>query len=78
MIDNVNKKNPGFNPASSFELPFIGRIKEQKILEDKFNSTLEYQGNCLLITGEPGIGKTRLINEFTFEKSKDTMMIRIQ
>ena len=78
MIDNVNKKNPGFNPASSFELPFIGRRKEQKILEDKFNSTLEYQGNCLLITGEPGIGKTRLINEFTFEKSKDTMMISIR
>jgi len=37
MIDNVNKKDLGFNPASSFELPFIGRRKEQKILEAKFN-----------------------------------------
>src|SRR5690606_26942449 len=40
-------------------LPFIGRRVEMEYLQDKIAS-----GRLLLIEGEPGIGKTRLVQEF--------------
>lgn len=78
MADKINNRKLGINLSGFFELPFIGRRKEQEILKAKLNSALEYQGSCLLITGEPGIGKTRLINEFTLEKTKDSIIISIR
>lgn len=77
MIHNTNNQDFRYNLSGSFELPFIGRKRELRILEDKLDLTLEYQGNCLLISGEPGIGKTRLINEFTLEKTEDSIIIII-
>lgn len=78
MADKINNRKLGINLSGFFELPFIGRRKEQEILKAKLNSALEYQGSCLLITGEPGIGKTRLIDEFTLEKTKDYIIISIR
>ena len=57
--------------------PFVGREKELVLLERLFDSILENQGNFLLIEGETGIGKTRLVEEFLAgAKSKGAMVIR--
>ncbi|MGB8656405.1 MAG: tetratricopeptide repeat protein [Candidatus Zixiibacteriota bacterium] len=44
--------------------PFIGREKELKSLEGFFAPILENQGCFVLIEGETGIGKTRLVERF--------------
>ena len=42
--------------------PFVGRHAEMQRLEEALSS-LEAGGRSLFITGEPGIGKSRLIEE---------------
>jgi len=69
----MKKEKIGF-----LELPFIGRKKEFAILESKFGDALEYNGNCLLILGEPGIGKSRLINEFLRIQDKNSLNINVR
>lgn len=46
------------------ELPFIGRNNELKILQEILQLAFNYQGKCVVISGEPGMGKTRLVEEF--------------
>ena len=48
----------------SIQLPFVGREKELRLIREAFNSSLEHQGVFLLVQGEPGIGKTKLAEEF--------------
>jgi hypothetical protein len=43
---------------------FVGRVDELRQLEDAWSSTRKGRGEIILITGEPGIGKTRLANHF--------------
>ncbi|MCK4235341.1 AAA family ATPase, partial [candidate division WOR-3 bacterium] len=44
--------------------PFVGREKELKELESVFDEVLNYNGTFVLIRGEVGVGKTRLVEEF--------------
>jgi DNA-binding SARP family transcriptional activator len=45
------------------ESPFVGRDREWKQLIAAWNSTLQRGAHLLLVTGEPGIGKSRLALE---------------
>jgi predicted ATPase/DNA-binding SARP family transcriptional activator len=45
--------------------PFIGRRKEIDLFTQLLTQTATGQGRVLIFTGEPGIGKTRLIQETT-------------
>ncbi len=45
--------------------PFIGRRHELTPLQGGINSLLAARGSMFLLTGEPGIGKTRLADEFS-------------
>ncbi|MGO9605074.1 MAG: ATP-binding protein [Candidatus Binataceae bacterium] len=44
--------------------PFIGRAGPLKRLSDRLNETVNGRGGVLMLRGEPGIGKTRLLEEF--------------
>jgi len=46
------------------EVGFVDREKELSILKNLHSKTLEGKGQVLLIAGEAGIGKTRLVSEF--------------
>ena len=46
------------------EVGFVDREKELSIPENLHNKALEGKGQVLFITGEAGIGKTRLVTEF--------------
>ena len=48
---------------SNHEVPFVGRETERVRLMDTWKSAREGEFRVVLITGEPGIGKTRLANE---------------
>jgi len=57
---DVTEKMPA--PSLNFKA-FIDRIEEIDILKTKFNSVLEKNGSFVVVNGEAGIGKTRLIME---------------
>ena len=62
---------------SFLESIFIGREKEITLLKTRLNDALGNKGSCLFITGEPGIGKTRLIDEFISSKAGNTVVFKI-
>lgn len=43
--------------------PFIGRTRELAEADAAFHRVLDGEGHVLLVSGEPGIGKTRLVRE---------------
>jgi len=45
-------------------LPFLGRENEQAELGDQFDRALQGKGCLVLVSGEAGVGKTRLVEEF--------------
>lgn len=47
----------------SFYAKLIGREKEMGILQNFLDKTKDGQGGCCTVFGEPGIGKSRLIDE---------------
>lgn len=46
-----------------FEVPFVGREEEFRKLRDGFVEVRQGCGMCFVVTGEPGIGKTRTATE---------------
>ena len=56
---------------------FVGRERELNLLQGFFDSILENRGSFVLIEGETGIGKTRLVEQFLeLTKSRGAMVIR--
>jgi DNA-binding NarL/FixJ family response regulator len=52
-----------FDP--SFSLPLVGRTREQAVVARLLEETARGHGGVLLVSGDGGIGKTRLITEAT-------------
>ena len=50
--------------APSTSRPFVGRTRELDELRAAFDEADAGRGSLVLVTGEPGIGKTRLMQEF--------------
>ena len=44
--------------------PFVGRVQELAALASALEEAASARGSLVLLTGEPGIGKTRLMSEF--------------
>lgn len=51
------------NPDFSMPLPIIGRKNELKEIKRAMKSVIDGRGWIYMISGEPGIGKTRLVEE---------------
>ena len=45
------------------EAPYVGRAKERRLLQELLAQTAEGAGATVLVAGEPGIGKSRLVTE---------------
>jgi class 3 adenylate cyclase len=43
--------------------PYVGREREREVLRDRWQAATKGAGGLTLIAGEPGIGKTRLVEE---------------
>jgi transcriptional regulator with AAA-type ATPase domain/tetratricopeptide (TPR) repeat protein len=50
------------DPSSRAE-PFVARARELELLEDLFIQTEQGRGQAVLLVGDPGIGKSRLLQE---------------
>jgi ABC-type transport system substrate-binding protein len=57
--------------------PFVGRSKEFAELQQRLNAALGGECQFVLVSGEPGIGKTRLIDELaTLAKVRQALVLR--
>jgi DNA-binding SARP family transcriptional activator len=53
--------------ATISSLPFVGRAAELAALRERWEAAAAGHGGLVLVGGEAGIGKTRLVREFTAE-----------
>jgi predicted ATPase len=53
-------------------LPFLGRERELSALRDRMEQAAAGQGGLILVTGEAGMGKTRLLEEFVRRSIRPT------
>ncbi|NJD04680.1 MAG: guanylate cyclase, partial [Ruminiclostridium sp.] len=60
------------------ELPFIERQKEIGLLNSIFNEALNTGLKCATVTGEAGLGKTRLLKEFTSKFGNDLKKVWVE
>ena len=56
---------PALPPSLSLHLPFVGREGEWAVLNGLLQRAMDGQGCVALLVGEPGVGKTRLLEELT-------------
>jgi|GEM_PF-509569 len=60
------ERPPAENPRIVLaRMPFTGRRKELERLQQKLDAARSGMGGLTFLVGEPGIGKTRLLEEFT-------------
>ena len=58
------------------KLPFVGRQAEYEAMIEKVAAARNGRGSMILLAGEPGIGKTRLTEEFCEHASSGATVIR--
>ncbi|MEM7272206.1 MAG: AAA family ATPase [Actinomycetota bacterium] len=68
LIERIRTDAPSHlvrsQPPPSDARPLIGRAQELTVLLGRVDELLRGQGGVVLVEGDPGIGKTRLIEEF--------------
>lgn len=74
LFDVVGLKFDTGAPMVLSKTPLIGRDIEIKRLHDYWDRALTGQAKIISVTGEPGIGKTRLIDAFKSEVSSESMV----
>ena len=61
-VESAGRSGSRFEAISSGELtPFVGRRHERVLLEDCLEEARHSRGQIIMLCGEPGIGKSRLI-----------------
>src|SRR5262249_31414799 len=51
--------------------PFVGRDEELRVLRGRWEGVRAGEGQVVLVLGEPGIGKSRLVEEFRAQLTPD-------
>ena len=64
-LSEVESKSTGSTGILSRARPMVGRAHELNLLVDRWEQARGGTGQAVLITGEPGIGKSRLAGELT-------------
>ena len=57
--------------------PFVGRLAERQLLVDRCRLTLEGQGQVMVVYGEPGIGKSRLVEQLRIDVPSTSAWITV-
>lgn len=60
---------------SSRILPLVGRLREVTLVMDVYDMAKDESARVVLVTGEPGIGKTRLLEEIALRAARDGAVV---
>jgi class 3 adenylate cyclase len=63
-----------YGGAGRASTPFVGRDDETRLLLSRWDRARSGEGQLVLIVGEPGIGKSRLLEEFRSRIDKDARL----
>jgi class 3 adenylate cyclase len=58
--------------------PFVGRSSEAGLLEDRARHALEGEGQVVVLVADPGIGKSRIVEEFLASRQPGGIVLRFQ
>src|SRR5258708_18579789 len=61
--------------SSSRILPLVGRLSEVTLVMDVYDMAKDESARVVLMTGEPGIGKTRLLEEIALRAAGDGAVV---
>jgi DNA-binding CsgD family transcriptional regulator len=67
--------SPSGPPYRGERTPFVGRERERSVLATRLESARYAGGSIVLISGEPGIGKSRLLQEFARDADNDGWLV---
>ncbi len=67
-------------PMAAFRGELVGREQEMALLDGRWAAAVESRGSVVLLRGEPGMGKTRLVTRFreTVERDDVARVIALQ
>ncbi len=68
-------ERPPWTVLPSLDAPFVGREEALSRLQRASLLARAGRGQAVLISGEPGIGKTRLLQEFAAQAPPDTLLL---
>jgi len=75
MLGNVSKSAPPLRSIRSSAAPLVGRRREREALERLLQSAGTPRGAVLVVRGEPGVGKTALL-DFAAEAAAGFRIVR--
>lgn len=64
-----------FSRLPGQQVPFLGREDEMRRLEEAFSHLRTGRGSVVLLSGEPGIGKSRLLEEFADHHREEACLL---
>jgi tetratricopeptide (TPR) repeat protein len=73
----VDSGPPGDIPSPSMQRRTVGRQPELAELQSAFDSAAQGRGQILCVAGEPGIGKTTLVEEFLLDLARRESAYRL-
>ncbi|MBN1441417.1 MAG: protein kinase [Planctomycetes bacterium] len=72
LLEEIHRRigeRPPRSPSDSFvDFPFFERASEMRFLDHYYERAKEGRGFLVLVEGEPGVGKKRLISEFLLRR----------
>jgi class 3 adenylate cyclase/predicted ATPase len=71
QIDHVSTARQRIDPIMDRLTPIVGREKETKLLLERWERINEYTGQVVLLSGDAGIGKSRLVKVLEDHVAKD-------
>src|SRR5437763_15201538 len=68
------RSKPSLLP-SSLCAPIVGRQRELRLIMNQYEAAKGGHARVMLVTGEPGIGKTRLLDEVALQTAQDGAVV---
>lgn len=76
LASAVGRRVLGRGRSPMTDVTFVGRVAELATLRNDLSSAIGGHGTCVVIEGEPGIGKSRLVHE-VLPSAASTRVVRV-